>query len=334
MRNSILIICLYLCGCNSHPEDPIVIQGMTMGTNYSITLGIKPALSIVELQGEIDELLDSINQQMSTYIEDSELSKINQYKSPEWLEISPELFKVISSALEISRLTGGAFDITVGKLVNLWGFGPGEMQATNPDDDSIESAMRTSGYENIELQSLPYAIKKLNSEPYLDLSGIAKGYAVDRVSEYLEEKNLTSYLVDIGGEIRAKGGKQNQQAWRVGIEKPLVEARSVQRVIPLDNVAMATSGDYRNYFLHNGTRYSHTIDPRTGRPIIHSLLSVTVLDPSAMLADALATALLVMGPEEGIKFAETNQIPAYFIQSEGNSMNESYSRLFSEYINE
>jgi FAD:protein FMN transferase len=333
MRTCLLIVFLILCGCNSHPEDPIVIQGMTMGTNYSITLGIQSEFSTVELQDEIDTLLDSINQKMSTYIDDSELSKINQSNSHEWLEISPELFAVFSSALEISQLTGGAFDITVGNLVNLWGFGPDEMHSIIPDDESIESAMLTSGYHNIELLTQPYAIKKLNSDIYIDLSGIAKGYAVDKVSEYLDEKKISSYLVDIGGEIKAQGEKQDQQPWRIGIEKPLVEAREVQRIVTLVNEAMATSGDYRNFFTKNGIHYSHTIDPRIGHPIRYNLLSVTVLDQSAMVADALATALLVMGPEDSIRFAENNEIPAYLIYSDGNSMAERFTSSFLLNIN-
>jgi len=305
-----------------------------MGTNYSITLGIQSELSIEEIQGEIDTLLESINQQMSTYIEDSELSIINQSNSHEWLEISPELFKVISSALEISQLTGGAFDITVGNLVNLWGFGPDDTHSIMPDDESIESAMRASGYLNIELQTQPYAIKKLNSDIYLDLSGIAKGYAVDRVSEYLDEKYLSSYLVDIGGEIRTKGEKRNEQPWRIGIEKPLAKTREVLRIVTLVNEAMATSGDYRNFFVKNGIHYSHTIDPRTGYPIRYNLLSITVLDQSAMVADALATALLVMGPEGSITFAENNEIPAYLIYSDGNLMIERFTSQFIPHINE
>ena len=334
MRTGILFICLFILGCDSPPEGPIVIRGMTMGTNYSISLATRSQKPTGELQAEIDALLVTINNQMSTYQDDSELSIINQNKSNDWLDISPELHEVISTALDISRLTSGAFDITVGNMVNIWGFGPGYLPVNIPDNESIKEALNTSGYELIELRSPSYAIKKLNLDIYLDLSGIAKGYAVDQVSDYLEGLNIQSYLVDIGGEIRAKGQKQDGENWRIGIEKPLVDAREIQRVIPLSDMAMATSGDYRNFFIQDGIRYSHTIDPRTGRPILHNLLSVTVLDDSAMVADALATALMVMGPGDGITFAEKNGISAYYIQSDPNKISEKVSGQFARYLGE
>jgi thiamine biosynthesis lipoprotein len=334
MRTGILFICLFILGCDSPPEAPIVIRGMTMGTNYSISLVSESQNTMEELQTEIDALLVTINNQMSTYLDNSELSRINQNKSDDWIDISPELYEVISTALEIGRLTGGEFDITVGNMVNLWGFGPDNLPVNIPDDESIKNALNASGYHGIEMRSPAYAIKKQNPDIYLDLSGIAKGYAVDRVSDYLEGLNFQSYLVDIGGEIRAKGQKQDGEHWRIGIEKPLVDGREVQRVIPLSDMAMATSGDYRNFFIHDGIRYSHTIDPRTGRPILHNLLSVTVLDDSAMVADAMATALMVMGPGDGIIFAEKNGISAYFIQSDPNEISEKISSRFARYLGE
>ena len=269
---------------------------------------------------------------MSTYIDDSELSKINQSQSLDWIPISPELYEVISSALEISRLTDGAYDITIGSLVNLWGFGPGDLPEGVPEDEIINIALKMTGYQQIELQDNPYALKKYFPDIYLDLSGIAKGYAVDRLYFYLEQQNISDFLVDIGGEVKSNGTKTNHQKWRIGIEKPVVDAREIQRVITLTNEAMATSGDYRNYVVHNGTRYSHTIDPRTGYPVLHSLLSVSVLHESAMIADALATALLVMGPDKGIEFAEINSLPAYFIEAKPDNIMESNSKYFSPYL--
>jgi len=331
MRTGILFCLIILSGCSAR-SGLIVIQGMTMGTNYSISFAEQPERSITSLQGEIDEILETINKQMSTYIDDSELSQINQSKSQDWLTLSPELYEVISMALQISHLTNGAYDITIGNLVNLWGFGPGEIPQAVPEDETINIALKTTGYEYIELQSQPHGLKKEYPDIYLDLSSIAKGYAVDRLYDYLEQQGLSGFLVDIGGEVKSKGVKLNGQNWRIGIEKPLVESREILRVITLTNQAMATSGDYRNYIVHNGTRYSHTIDPRTGHPVLHTLLSVSVLHESAMVADALATALLVMGPQKGTEFAEQNGIAAYFFEARPENTMESYSSQFSPYL--
>ena len=332
MRTGIIACLIFLTGCAAPPDRPVVIQGMTMGTNYTITLSQQPERPIEILQAEIDATLKSINLKMSTYLSQSELSIINQTQSQDWLPLSPELYEVISTAMEFSHLTNGAFDITVGKLVNLWGFGPGEITANIPEELTIKSALKTSGYQHIDLKQQPYALKKGHPAIYLDLSGIAKGYAVDRIYDLLDQQGFSGFLVDIGGEVKAKGVRNNQAAWRIGVEKPMVEGSEIQRVVNLSNQAMATSGDYRNYIVHNGKRFSHTIDPRTGRPIPHELLSVSVVDGSAMVADALATALLVMGTEKGIEFAEQKNITAYFIKAASGTMSESYTRQFLPYL--
>jgi thiamine biosynthesis lipoprotein len=269
---------------------------------------------------------------MSTYIEDSELSGINQSNSSDWLPVSGELYAVLDAALAMSQVTDGAFDVSIGGLVNLWGFGPEPGSDRIPDNSELERRLANSGFQKIELRLTPRAVKKAAPGIYLDLSAIAKGYAVDRVAEYLEQAQIEHYLVDIGGEIRARGRNQSGQAWRIGIEKPLVDSREAGWVVGLENISMATSGDYRNFFMHEGRRYSHTIDPATGWPVSHPLVSVSVVSPSTMMADALATALLVMGPEKGFNFAETRAIPALFISRAENGFSEHFTSTFRPYL--
>ncbi len=287
-----------------------------MGTTYTVKISDGLAGDAVErLRGEIDQSLETINQKMSTYLADSELSLINQSADTDWIPISPALHEVLDTALAASRLTHGAFDITVGPVVNLWGFGPQGRPERVPSAEEIERALRQVGYTMLSLRSSPPAVRKRNGAVYMDLSGIAKGYAVDGIAELLEMHAVGNYMVEIGGEIKTRGFNANGETWRIGIERPLTARRAVQRIIRLDNTGMATSGDYRNYFEKDGIRYSHTIDPVNGRPITHKLASVTVLHPSAATADALATGLLVLGPEGGCEIAREENLAALFIIS-------------------
>ncbi len=285
-----------------------------MGTTYTIKLNIpETKIDRPTISTEINHQLDKINSQMSTYIETSNLSLFNQSNTQEWKEIPPEFYIVIEEALRINKLSYGAFDITIGPVVNLWGFGPKAQIEIVPDESTIKEALNSIGSQYIHLRKQPYAIKKDKPNLYIDLSAIAKGYAVDLIANYLDELNINNYMVEIGGEIKTRGINPDNRTWQIGIEKPLNDQRSVQTVITLDNTAMATSGDYRNYFEENGTRYSHTIDPTTGKPITHKLASVTVLHPSTMTSDALATALLVLGPERGLELALRENLAAMFI---------------------
>lgn len=285
-----------------------------MGTTYTIKLNIpETKIDRPTISTEINHRLDKINLQMSTYIETSNLSLFNQSNTQDWKEIPPEFYTVIEEALRINKLSYGAFDITIGPVVNLWGFGPKAQIEIVPDESIIKEALNSIGSQYIHLRKQPYAIKKDKPNLYIDLSAIAKGYAVDLIANYLNELNIYNYMVEIGGEIKTRGINPDNRTWQIGIEKPLNDQRSVQTVITLDNTAMATSGDYRNYFEENGTRYSHTIDPTTGKPITHKLASVTVLHPSTMTSDALATALLVLGPERGLELALRENLAAMFI---------------------
>ena len=285
-----------------------------MGTTYAVTLhGADGALDTDALQSNVDRLLERINDQMSTWRPDSELSRFNKSRDTDWFPVSDETAHVVATAAAVSELSGGAFDVTVGPVVNLWGFGPERGDAEPPSDRTIETALERVGYRRIEVMSSPSALRKQKPGVYVDLSAIAKGFAVDEVARLLDERQIRSYLVEIGGELRARGSKPDGSPWKVAIEQPLHGERSIQAVVALRDSAIATSGDYRNYVEKGGKRYSHTINPRTGRPITHGLASVSIIASSAMRADALATAIMVMGPEEGYQLALREELAAQLI---------------------
>ncbi len=286
--------------------------GKTMGTDYSVKITDLPsAIDPKSLELGIARLLESVNGLLSTYQSDSELSRFNRNPSTEWVAVSSELVTVLEEAHRISELSGGAFDVTVSPLVKLWGFGPSNEEPQVPPASDIQTAMEKVGYRQVHSRySLP-ALKKDRPDLSIDLSAIGEGYGVDRLAGFLEAQGIHNYLVDIGGEHRVKGHSSRGTPWRIGIERP--GERRLQQVIELNSGAVATSGDYRDYFEQDGQRYSHLIDPRTGRPITHPLVSVTVISTTAMRADALATALMILGPGQGFQLAERERLAALLI---------------------
>ena len=317
----LIFLLLFLSGC-SDPQ-PVRLQGATMGTSYSVVLPNLPEGKTEQLlKQDIDELLDGINHQMSTYLSNSELSAVNDAEAEQWLPLSDELFDVIQLAQTVSAQSDGAFDITVGPLVNLWGFGPVEEGAglSEPTEEALASARAGTGYKHLLLDAENQSLQKAVSGLYIDLSAIAKGYGVDALAAYLDDQGVKDYLVEIGGELRARGVSHRGDPWRIALEKPEQFQRDIQRVITLSNIGIATSGDYRNYVEYEGKRYSHTIDPRTARPVSHQLTSVTVLADSTALADAWATALMVLGEEEGYKLAQEQGLAAYFLYRKDDSL--------------
>lgn len=301
---------------SSKKEVVYSLTGKTMGTNYSVKIvaptGRQP-LSKDSLKKQIDQELLKINSLMSTWDKASELSRFNANGSKEPAKVSLETFRVIKESQRIARLSDGAFDITLGPVINAWGFGPNKKEGKIPTEEEIQNLTQFVGFDKIKLIDPDYLIK-FHPSVYIDLSAIAKGYGVDRISEFLESYNLHRYLVEIGGEIRVKGQSPKGHPWKVGIEKPEAGLHSVvEKIVSLRDMAMATSGSYRNYFEKEGKRFSHTIDPTTMAPIKHNLVSVSVFHPQAMTADALATTLMVMGDEKGLEFARKNKIMAYFI---------------------
>ncbi|WNO07567.1 FAD:protein FMN transferase [Teredinibacter sp. KSP-S5-2] len=285
-----------------------------MGTVYHITMVVNPNVTQAEqtMQMHIDKALEGINQIMSTYIPDSELSLLNQAPLSEWVVVSEPLFDVLKEAQTVSEKTQGAFDVTVGPMVNLWGFGPETPKGKLPSEQEIEERRARVGYHNIELNLETRQVKKLK-DVYIDLSAIAKGYATDVIAELIEQNGFTDYMVEIGGELKLKGNSPRGQPWRIGVEKPSFSHSGSMQTIEISQGGMATSGDYRNYYEEAGVRVSHTINPATGRPITHKLASVTVIADSGSKADAYATALNVMGPEKAMAFAEMENMAVYLI---------------------
>jgi len=288
-------------------------NGPTMGTQYNVTVIHPPGGPDDEqLHQAVKEQLDLVDSLMSTYRGDSELSKFNRFDRTDWFPVSKETATVVAHALEIGKLTGGALDITVGPLVDIWHFGPEKGRGV-PDDEQIAEALKLLGQDEIQVRPNPPALRKARPEIRLDLSAVAKGYAVDLVAECLAEQGIESFLVDVGGEVRAQGVKRTGMPWKLGVEAPVSKGRALQTAVPLKDASMATSGDYRNFFEQDGTLYSHIIDPRTGRSAAHRTASVSVLHASCARADALATALLVLGEEEGLALAVEQNLPVLFI---------------------
>lgn len=289
-----------------------------MGTYFRVTYVTDDEIDSSAIYQKINQRLEQINALMSTYIGDSELSRFNDSVAQDDIALSPETFYVIKTAYEVFQQTKGAFDPTIGPLINLWSFGEQARPAQIPTDNDLQTALNHSGFNQVVLREETKSVKKTNPQLKINLSAIAKGYAVDQIALLLDNANIQNYLVDIGGELKAKGKNERAQFWTIAVEKP--ESGSigtVQQLVQLDNISIATSGSYRNYFEQNGKRYSHIINPITGHPISHKLVSVSVLHPENMFADAYATALMVMGDENGYQFALQNALPVYMIVKKG-----------------
>ncbi|WOI38155.1 FAD:protein FMN transferase [Alteromonas sp. CI.11.F.A3] len=322
---------LFIASCSEKPLTVVHLQGQTMGTTYNIKYVLGEGETAVEgLQEEIDAKLVNINKMMSTYDTTSELSRFNQYRYSDNFAVSPETLTVVNEALRLARLSDGVLDVTVGPLVNLWGFGPNKRPEKVPTQADIEAVRDYVGYE--KLSTTPTGLMKANPMLYVDLSTIAKGYGVDEVAAILDSHDLQNYLVEIGGEMRVKGERGDGSEWLIAIEKPVTTERAVQKVVSIGTNAIATSGDYRNYYEEDGKRYSHLIDPNTGSPITHDLVSVTVVNPSSMIADGLATAFNVMGWERAIDLAEQEQLAVFLIRRTADGFEEYATPEFDKLV--
>jgi len=320
---------LFLSACDSG-DRPLQLSGYGLGTSWHITL--LPAENEIDddtVMALVEGQLGRVNRSMSTYLPASEINRFNASSPGIWQQPSADFLKVLDAAIEIGSKTAGGYDITVGPLVDLWGFGPGEPRVGIPSRQAVTRAKAQVGLDSLERKgSEARRLKPIE----LDFSSIAKGYAVDLIAEALLANDFNDFLVEVGGEMRVAGASPRGDAWRVAIEQPIVERREVATAINLTDQSVATSGDYRNYFDLNGTRYSHTIDPRTGYPVRHDLVSVTVVHDSAMMADAWATALTVMGADGAAQLAEEQQLAVYFIRSEGDDFIASHSTAFEPYL--
>ncbi len=322
----LLLPALFAC----EQESLLVISGPTMGTSYTVKV-VGEHLHPGKLREQIESELRRINGLMSTYDENSELSRFNRSPVAHAFPVSPEILEVLKLSGEIFDHSGGAFDVTVGPLVNLWGFGPEPSRDVVPLDEEIDAARQRTGFGLLQMDDAGL-LKTRNI--YVDLSAIAKGYAVDRLARILDAQDVENYLIEIGGELRARGINDQGSPWAIAIEVPDNLSRSVFRTLELRDMSMATSGDYRNYFEVDGARYSHTIDPRTGRPITHNIASVTVLSPSAAMADGYATAINVLGAEQGLALAQAQNLAVLVIIKTEDGFREQLSQALDTYLNE
>ena len=307
---------LSLAGCFDDGSGELIsFDGRTMGTTYHVKLVETPRdIDPASLARKVDGVLSTVNQAMSTYLPDSELSRFNDAKAENWTSISTDTLTIVEESRRLNLLTGGAFDPTVGPIVDLWGFGPGGGQERVPSEDEIDAVKAAVGFAKVESRTgAAPAIRKHAPGVRLDFSGVAKGYGVDKVAELLALTGIENYLIEVGGELRASGHAPGGRSWHVGIEKPTLASDDVQHVIDLGNEALATSGNYRIFFERDGQRFSHIVGPRTGRPVTHDLASVSVVAATTLEADALSTSLLVLGPEDGMALAAEENIQAYFI---------------------
>ncbi|MCH7867424.1 MAG: FAD:protein FMN transferase [Myxococcales bacterium] len=292
--------------------------GRTMGTTYSVKVATQDLSEAAKsvLARDVEAQLDRVNALMSSYLPDSELSRFNRHRATDPFEFSEETIEIFRIARRVSEMTGGAFDITVGPLVAAWGFGATDRPPEPPSEEARRELQQRVGYTKLIYDPARPTVAKSDPRIECDLSAIAKGYGVDLVARTIEKLGHSNYLVEIGGELRAHGHKLDGRIWRVGIERPDAAAPTSHEVVVLSDISLATSGDYRDYYEVEGQRISHTIDPRAGRPIAHHLASVSVLHAEAVWADALATALNVMGPEDGLAWAEAHKTPALFLVRE------------------
>ena len=310
-------------------------RGLTMGGTFSV----KVVTAREELEstgfGDVDRALraslDRINRLMSTWDPDSELSRFNRSTSLQPFPVSPETFEVFKWSIDVAILTGGALDVTIGPLVDAWGFGPGGPR-NPPTNQEIARLREATGLDRIELNPAALTVRKTRPGVRCDLSSVVPGYAADRLSMELSNRGFTDFLVDLGGEVRTRGRNEAGAPWQIAIERPVPHSDAIQRLVPISDLAITTAGDYRKYREVDGQRVTHILDPRTGRPVTHRLASVTVIDALAVRADAFDTALMVLGSDEGMALAEKLGLAVLFIERTNDGFSERATRRFEEII--
>lgn len=335
-----LFLCVPLLLISACKDDASLqryhFSGPTMGTQYNITVVLEEGqvlpLEANQLQQNIDHWLKDFNQIMSTYIPDSELMRLNGAEVGSQIFLSEPLFEVLKLSESIYKASSGNFDVSVGPLVNLWGFGPQASIEKRPSQHLIDQQLAMIGQDKLILDHTARSATK-NSELFIDLSAIAKGYGADVIATNLESIGVSNYLIEVGGEIRVNGQSALRRPWRLGVEQPsLMHSGNTRQTVSIRRGGVATSGDYRNYFEQDGVRYSHTIDPHTGSPVTHKLASVTVIATTSAEADAWATALSVVGPERALDVADNNNLAVYLIVKSADGFTEKHNSLFAPYI--
>jgi len=364
MRAAATGLLFVIAACATTPQPAAVLRGEGLGSTWSVKLGEPSPVDLAKVQVGIQASVDDVAHDLSRWEATSSLNAMNASRSNDWQSVSDGLFAPLSYALSLAADTGGAYDPTVAALVDVWGFGKAGRRYEPPDAIAIKAARERVGYTKVALDRAGSRIRK-PAGMQVDLSSMTHGRGADRVAEYLNSLGLQRYLVDVGSEIRARGESPEGGAWHVAIEQPPPEVTNsggagtrqngpeqgsaagsqrktahdsqskgtVARIVNLRDAGIATSGNFRYYFDYNGRRYSHRIDPRTGEPVAHALASVTVIDPICMHADALATALTVLGPDEGLQYATNRDIAALFIVRSGDALVEKMTPRFAAYLN-
>lgn len=327
LSSTLAILLLTAC----QPDAELQLSGSIQGTTYhlkAVTRGV--VVDRKQLQADVEAVFRLVDEQLSNWREDSVISRFNRQKTTDWQPVTPSIVQLIAVAQDIHAKTQGCYDLTVKPLFELWGFTRHEQ--TVPDASAIRAVMTHVGMDKLELDAANHRLRKQDPELQVSLDSIAQGYTVAVLAQALENRGITDYLAEVGGEMKVRGSKADGTPWRVAIEKPTPMAREVQRILELheaSGVAVMTSGTYRDFFEAGGQRYSHILDPRTGRPVTHRLLSTTVLDENPTLADAWSTALLCVGEVEGARLAESEGLKALFIYGEDGQLRESMSSHFS-----
>ncbi|WP_243614163.1 FAD:protein FMN transferase [Shimia aestuarii] len=326
MRRLLVLLLLPLAACLPGGEREVLrLSGQTMGTQYHI-IAIGEDLDEVALGVQLETVLADVDSKMSNWNPESEISRFSASQDTSPQPISPELAHVIQGAAEVHTQSEGMFDVTLGPLIELWGFGTRQAEDPVPSEAEIAKALTRVGQSRLlRLDPEFPSLAKEMQEVEVNVAAIAKGYGIDAVAAILHDAGIENYMVEIGGDLVTRGQNDKGQPWRIGIETPEPGSQNnVQRVIALSGLGMASSGDYRNFFERDGRRYSHLLDPTTGRPVTHATTSATVLAENAMMADAWATAMLVLGRQRGLAVAERHGVAVFFISRDRQADGQSY----------
>jgi thiamine biosynthesis lipoprotein len=329
-----LAFLLWLSGCQKAPEG-VQLSGPIFGTQWSLIYhGVDESVTEEKVKGALLEAFSVVDDSMNHYLPSSTLSELNRLSAMEVMEVDWDFALVFNTALDIYHATEGAYDPSVSPLINLWGFGP-ESVTKRPTAEEIAAVESFVGLDEFGWDLSTRGFVKHDTKAMLDFSSIAKGYAVDIAADSLDELGLEHFMLEVGGEIQVRGISPRGDAWRLAVERPTPESRGkIFTAIEVRDIGVATSGDYRNFFEDGGRRFSHLIDPRTGYPIEHDLVSATVVHPSTMIADAWATALMVVGTEEALRLADVYELAVFLISREDDQLVSSYNGAMTQWLME
>jgi FAD:protein FMN transferase len=320
MKRPLLFITLALA-TTAPAAETVRLSGRAMGTTWIVKLSAPPAAcDTAALRARLAEKLEALEQQLSTWRPASDLSRFNATATTDWFSVPPEVAAVAAESLRIAALTGGAFDPTVGPLVDLWGFGPAGRISVPPPPPAIAAARARVDWRTLEVRTAPPALRRTRASITVDFSSTAKGFAADALSALLAAEGLPRHLVQTGGDVRAGAAPAGRDGWPVAIEQPGEDVREPAAVVNLTHLAVSTAGDYRNFFDSTGRRHGHIIDPRTGAPVQGEVASVTVVHVSSATASSLATGLFVLGAEAGLRLAREQRLAALFIVRRGDAL--------------